>query len=234
MDKTSFAGGSTPPSSTEPPSAQTVEMSGFFVFMGKLTQQDYEAAAQQLGCTVAAIRAVVAVESAGAGFAPDGRAILRFEVHKFWEYWGRKNSAQFSARFKYNQSKKWLGHQVNTDGKPLSWINPHANQHNEWIAFEFAKSLDEEAAMLSISLGLFQIVGFNFRACGNATVAEWFWDHCESEARQLERFCTFIKTQKLDDELRRLDWFSFASRYNGPGKAADYASKLQAAHSRYK
>lgn len=202
--------------------------------MEQLTSQDYEQAATRLGCENAALRAVVAVESSGRGFGEDGRVILRFEVHKFWKYWGRKQSAVFSAHFKFNAAKRWLGHQVNPSASPLGWFNPHASQNNEWRAYEFARTLDEEAAMLSVSLGLFQIVGFNFQLCGNATVAEWFWDHCESEARQLERFCTFIENRKLADELQRKDWFGFASHYNGPGKALEYSQKLAAAYERFK
>ena len=48
-----------------------------------LTPADYERAAAALGCEVAAIRAVAAMESSGDGFLPDGRPTILFDAHVF-------------------------------------------------------------------------------------------------------------------------------------------------------
>ena len=55
--------------------------------MTKLLQEhDYESAAFEIGCEVAAVKAVAEVESAGAGFLQDGRAKILFEGHIFYKY----------------------------------------------------------------------------------------------------------------------------------------------------
>jgi N-acetylmuramidase len=52
---------------------------------GTLIQEsDYQAAAQSLGCEVAAVKAVAAVESAGHGFLPNGKPKILFEAHIFF------------------------------------------------------------------------------------------------------------------------------------------------------
>ena len=55
--------------------------------------------------------AVLVVESSGRGFSSDGRMIIRFENHKFLKYYGKNNPDTFKAHFKYDQNKRWLGHQ---------------------------------------------------------------------------------------------------------------------------
>ena len=49
----------------------------------KLTIKDYQKAAKELNCEVAAIRAVAEVESLKGGFLPDGRPKILFERHVF-------------------------------------------------------------------------------------------------------------------------------------------------------
>lgn len=52
-----------------------------------LTLTDFQSAADELGVEVAAVRAVASVESGnGRGFAADGRAIIRYELHRFHKY----------------------------------------------------------------------------------------------------------------------------------------------------
>ena len=57
-----------------------------------LSDHDIEAAAGQLGCQVAAVRAVIDVESRG-GFLPDKRPKILFERH----YFHRLSGGSFSA-----------------------------------------------------------------------------------------------------------------------------------------
>jgi len=53
---------------------------------GKLTDQDYAAAATLLKVDVPAIKAVAEVESSGDGFLTDGRVKILFEGHQFYKF----------------------------------------------------------------------------------------------------------------------------------------------------
>ncbi|AZA64465.1 DUF3380 domain-containing protein [Chryseobacterium carnipullorum] len=54
--------------------------------MKTLTEQDYINAAKELGCEVAAIKAVAEVESRGSGFLSSGEPKILFERHRFYKY----------------------------------------------------------------------------------------------------------------------------------------------------
>lgn len=93
--------------------------------------------------------------------------------------------------------------------------------------------LDEEAALQSASWGLFQIMGFNFKACRFKTVFDFVDAHVESEARQLDAALGFIRSKELVSTLKEKDWARFARVYNGPGYAKNkYDEKLAAAYRR--
>ena len=49
-------------------------------------EKDFETLAQRIGVEPAAVRAVAEVETKGrGGFLPDGRAVILFEGHVFWQ-----------------------------------------------------------------------------------------------------------------------------------------------------
>ena len=50
----------------------------------------------------------------------------------------------------------------------------HVNADGEWSVFEFARTFDDDAAKLSISMGLPQIMGFNYRSVGYESVDAMF------------------------------------------------------------
>ena len=51
-----------------------------------LTRNDFIDDARKIGCSIAAIRAVAEVESAGAGFDSKGQPKTLFEGHLFYRY----------------------------------------------------------------------------------------------------------------------------------------------------
>lgn len=193
-----------------------------------LTDADFTAAANLIGCDTAAVKAVTAVESGGAAFAPDGRCIIRFEVHKFWANWGKLNQSTFNQHFKFFKAKPWLQHQAQLPGE-IGFTSVHTSQAREWAVYQFAASLDESAAMESISMGMFQILGENYAFTAHNTVQEFFADNCESAASQLNCFAKFCCGYRhLATHLKAHDWRAFATEYNGTGNVDDYAAKLAA------
>lgn len=172
-------------------------------------------AAAKLGVDQATVRAVAEVESNGKGFLPDGRPAILFERHVF----SRLTDRRFDVS--------------NPD---LSNRDPggYAGGAAEYPRLYRALQLDGEAAVQSASWGAFQIMGFNWRECGELSLYGFLLAVHHSSDAQLGLFTAFVMTKGLDDELRRKDWAGFARGYNGPAYAKNrYDTKLQSAYARH-
>lgn len=173
--------------------------------------------------------AVFCVESAGNGFASDGRMIIRFENHHFFRYWGKDQRELFDAHFRFSGVKSWQGHlwRSRTDE---NFQKVHVNQASEWSAFECARGLDDTAAKLSISMGTPQIMGSNYADAGFESVQEMFDRFAQSERRQVVAFFDFLQGHETHPRkviaLQRRDFIRFAELYNGPGNAAEYGARI--------
>ncbi|MXO59239.1 DUF3380 domain-containing protein [Altererythrobacter salegens] len=172
---------------------------------------DYERAATDLGCSVAAIRAVAQVESAGNGFLPDGRPKILFERHIFH----RLTNGQFTAAhpdISFPSGGGYLGKEL------------------EYGRLEEAMALDEKAALSSASWGKFQVMGFNHKLVGEPSLDTFIDTMVSGEPGQLKYFIGYIKATGLADELQRLDWRGFARGYNGASfEKFNYDKKMQRA-----
>lgn len=177
-----------------------------------LTTADLQAAAAALGCDLAAVQAVLQVESRGRGFDPaSGRPLILFEPHWF----SRLTGGRFDASHPRLSYRRW-------GERPYP-----AQQAERWRQLEAAVALDREAAWRATSWGLFQIMGFNHALCGFAEPKDFAAAMAESESRQLAAFVAFVKAKGLDVPLRRHDWAAFARAYNGPAYAThDYDGRL--------
>ena len=190
-------------------------------------------AASALGISPAAAAAVLKVESGGAGFSSLGKMIIRFENHVFYKRWGKANSATFQKHFRYGAGQSWKGHEFRADANG-SWGSFHGNQGKEWDVLEFARKLNNDAALQSISMGIAQIMGFNYAGLGYSSVQEMF-DHMAGGLRpQLDGMFSFIKNKKTCiDGLRGGDYVKFATGYNGSGQAASYGALIETAAKAY-
>jgi hypothetical protein len=170
-----------------------------------------EAAAKKLGCAVAAVRAVIDVESRG-GFLADTRPKILFERH----YFCRLTKGKHDAKNPDISNKKWGGYKGGSA---------------EYERLRRAIALDRDAALRSASWGAFQIMGDNCKLAGFKNVEEFVAAMVAGEPEQLDAFVNFVTNTNRDDELRRLDWVGFARGYNGPAYAVNkYDKKLAAAY----
>lgn len=177
-----------------------------------LSLVDFQRAAVALNCSVAAIRAVCAVEAPRGGFLPSGQPALLFERHQFSRRTGRKFDAQYPD-ISNSERGGYLGGEA---------------EHGR---LQRAAALDRDAALQSASWGKFQIMGFNYDAAGFATLQAFVNAMYEGEGAQLDAFVSFVLDQGLADELRECRWADFARRYNGADYAANkYDIKLAAAY----
>lgn len=186
---------------------------------------DFEQAARFLDVEVAAIKAVYEVESGGrSGFLKDGRPIILFEGHIFWNELKKReiDPEKYSSEYKDVLFPKW---------NRSSYIGGVA----EYDRLEKASKINKNAALCSASWGMFQIMGFNHKLCGFETVQKYVQAINQSANNHLASFVQFLKNTGLAKPLKELDWETFARKYNGPGyKQNDYDTKLQAAYLKYK
>lgn len=183
------------------------------------------AEANRLEIDPGAVVAVLATEASGQPFGPDGRMVIRFENHLFYHYWGKQNEALFRQHFAFSSTEKWKEHRWRP-ASDVPWQDCHSTQAGEWQIFEFARELDERAAMLALAMGAPQIMGFNHTAIGYTSVQAMFNAFHDVRA-QLTSLFRFMEVNDLVDVVRRGDFLTFAKIYNGPGQAEYYKSLIE-------
>src|SRR6185295_10213057 len=87
------------------------------------------------------------------GFLADGRPKILFEAHVF----GQRTQQRFTRSHPALSSRTW--------NRAL-----YQGGAREWARLAAAMQLDRRAALESASWGAFQIMGFNFAACGFSDV----------------------------------------------------------------
>lgn len=189
---------------------------------GRLTAADIAAIAAELEVAPAAVRAVVDVESRGAGFLADSRPVILFERHimrRRLAATGR--DADLLAR-----------HLPDIINSTPGGYHGGAAEHDRLY---LARQIDPACAIESASWGLFQIMGFHWQALGYASALDFEARMTHAEADQLEAFARFIRINPaLHAALKRRDWAAFAAGYNGPAYARNqYDTKLAAAYARH-
>jgi len=171
-------------------------------------------AAKAIGCEVAAVKAVIAVESQG-GFFADTRPKILFERHVF----SKQTGGRFDASHPDLSASKAGGYQGG------------AAEHDRLAR---AIKLDRAAALKSASWGAFQIMGYHGPSLGYADAEAFCQAMCRSEDDHLDAFVRFVTVNKLNGALCRRDWTEFARRYNGPAFAKNqYDAKLAAAYAKH-
>ncbi len=183
--------------------------------MNLLIAEDYARAADALECDVPAIKAVAVVESRGCGFLPDGRLKILFEAHIF----SGKTNHKYDDTHPNISSRTWDHLLYKGD----------ASEHDRLYE---AQQLDHVAAWESASWGKFQIMGFNYLACGFKSAREMIDYMHQSEGCQLDCFVSFVKhSQPMLKALRDHDWQVFACMYNGPDyKQNKYDERIKTAY----
>lgn len=185
-----------------------------------LTPADFERAAKELNCEVAAIRAVAQVESAGPGFLSDGQPVILFEAHVF----DRLTGGRFRATHPNLSSARWNKALYGRGGQ---------HQHNRLAA---AVALDRNAALQAASYGKFQALGEGYKTCGYSDLQGFINGMYRSEQDHLWAFCQFIRRKhpRLLPALQNKDWATVAYYYNGAGYRANaYDVKMAQAYKRF-
>lgn len=181
---------------------------------------NYEQYAKELNIEVATLKAVREVESGGTGFLTSGEPVILFEPHVFWR------------QLKEREINPHLYTEGNADILYEKWgTHPYPPSSKQHARLARAVEIHREAALCSASWGLFQIMGYHYKACGCKTIQEYVNAMYKSEDEHLRTFVNFLKTMGYDKYLRAKNWEGFARVYNGPAYAKhNYHKKLNTAY----
>ncbi len=197
-------------------------MDGFKGAALPMQPEDVATVAAEIGVEEAALRAVLSVESAGSGFDKAGRPKALFERHHFFKHLKAKPVELDQAVAMGLAYPKW-GEKPYPKGSDAVYAEIAA-----------AYDIDADAALLSTSWGLGQVMGSNFKMVGCASVDQMVKQAMDAEVSQLRHMAGFIKTSGLLPKMQALDWAGFAKGYNGPGYAKNqYDVKLAAAYTKF-
>lgn len=190
----------------------------------KLTETDYQRAAEDLGVPVAAVKAVTEVESRGDGFLPDGRPVVLFERHIMYR--------RVRDKFGSAEAQKYFERYPDLINPTPGGYGKTAEQPNRMG--RAAVSIDRDCALESASWGLFQIMGFHWESLGYESLQQFVNAMYRSEGDQLEAFVRFIKVNAgVHQALKRLDWVGVARGYNGPNYSINkYDTRLADAYNK--
>jgi len=189
--------------------------------------------ANKLKVPPSAVIGTLVAESGGAGFASDGRLIIRFEVHLFYRFWGEQNQDSFNRFFSFDRSSAANGFKnhmwrPNVESE-LQFF--HGKNNREWEVLTFARALNDTAALKSISMGMSQVVGFNFKAIGYESVQQMFESFARSAHAQILALFDYVKgpsgSSPVITAMQNGDFVAFARAYNGPANTAVYSERIK-------
>ena len=183
----------------------------------RITAADIERLAAGWQVEPAVICAVREVEASGAAFI-DGRPTILFEPHRF----SRATGGRFDRGWPMISYSRW---------GQRTYPAAQAARYDQLLT---AVGLDVDAGLASASYGAFQILGENWRLCGEADPLGFALAEARGEPEQLEHFARFVAGNSLVGALRRRDWAAFARGYNGSAYRANrYDERLAAAYARW-
>ncbi|MEN3144635.1 N-acetylmuramidase domain-containing protein [Ochrobactrum sp. WV_118_8] len=179
---------------------------------------DLVALAKPYEIEVAALAAIIAVESNGIIFAPETKLpVIRWEGHYFYRFLkGAKRDKAIAAKL----------------ASPTAGaIKNPTSQSARYDLLSRAAGIDKDAAYSSISMGVGQVMGSHWKTLGFASPYSMFTRACSGFKGQVEVMLKFIEENSLVDEIQRRDWSAFARAYNGPAYQKNkYHTKMAAAY----
>jgi hypothetical protein len=193
-------------------------MSGGGSKAGTLTDKDFAEAATALDPKVpsALLHAFARTESGGkSGMDSKGRPIIAYEGHVFRRYTACKAGKPPVTTHPYDATYPLLSYPYKKKAGP-EWQKNNKDPDASWATLDAALALDHDAALKACSWGMFQVMGFNFEACGYDTVDAFVAEMKASERGQLNAFVGFCKsTPGMVTAMIAKNFVNMASLYNG-------------------
>lgn len=167
--------------------------------------------------------AIIEVESGGQTYtAIDGRKepVIRWEGHYFDKL--------------VDPAKREQARKAGLASPVVGGIKNPASQAKRYDMLRRAMVIDRDAAIMSCSWGVGQVMGSHWKVLGYKSPMDFYEKVSESVAGQVDAMFRYIVKFGLLDEIQRYDWAGFARGYNGPAYAKHgYHTKIAAAYERY-
>ena len=178
------------------------------------SDEDLRTTALSLDVELAALRAVLTVETSGSGFLPNGLPKILLERHYVYRL------ATDAARAKLPPSV--------CSTAPGGYVGGAG----EWARFEQVAAVDLDLAIQSCSWGLPQAMGAYWQTMRYTSPDALMASVARNERTQLvllDQYLTYVNRNALR-ALQNKDFDQFAAAYNGPANVAVYGAKLRAAY----
>jgi hypothetical protein len=195
---------------------------------------------RQYDVSPSSIASILYVESQGNGFGPDGKMTIRFEACDFYDLWGKNHKIEFDKYFNCDKNEIENINDKFRYSSSEPFMNYHNDQDKEWKALQLARGLNDTAALNSISMGLGQIMGFNYKNIGYSSVHQMFNNLSKSIKPQLASLfsaLTYHDSKPNDSCLKSLkanNYTEFANCYNKSKQDTAYGSNIKEAITIYK
>lgn len=182
-----------------------------------LTAEDFEGAARKLSIEAAVVQAIAEVETPRGAFDDCGRPVILYERHYFHSLTGGR----------YDRTHSDLS-------------NAHSGGYGSFRAqydkLKRAMDLDAHAALQSVSMGRFQIMGKYYADLGYSSPQHMMRMMMQSEREHLKAFVGYaLIDPALLKAMRNKSWRVIARRYNGPDyERNNYHTRLEAAYERFR
>lgn len=171
------------------------------------------------------LHALANIESDGQGFQND-RIKIRLENHILV---ARCETAKHT--FKYNLSDTWRNHTFRSNDGTIK--NSHTSQENEYEALAIANFLCSDYAYQSMSMGVFQLMGFHFKTIGFNSAKLMYEYMSESPEREMQVFSRFLlKNERLYTAFIEQDFMTIALIWNS--QQPNFAERLESEYTTLK
>lgn len=210
--------------------------------LSQLGPKDYRHVGNRLNIPPVRLHVLSDKESgAQGGFSRDGRLTILGEPAIFSKYTARAFDVE-SADVVTGEKlpplsypkfvKKREAHKLPAWWKARWGKHPYDFSTEErWQLWSMWATQNPEAAIMSISMGRFQVMGFHWQAMGFTSALEMLRFAWRSEANQLDLCIRWFKMNDMLDDLRRGSWYQVAL-YNGTGDRQKYADECSALEAR--
>ena len=204
----------------------------------KLTDAQIREIASENGLEYGVIKAIYKAESRGAGFLANEQPKILFERHIFHRE--LQKLGYITLANEMSKIDPLLCHPRPTQrgGYGSESVQHQRLQNAQKLLLKARPDADEnlkaqvrDCALKACSWGLGQIMGFNHKLAGFATLQDFINAMYESEKAQLQAMISFLKSAGLEEAMKRKDWHAIARTYNGAGyRKFDYHNKLARAY----
>ncbi|HVI27634.1 N-acetylmuramidase domain-containing protein [Hansschlegelia sp.] len=192
-----------------------MEWNGFVGAAVRLDDIDLPREGAAIGVGEDILHAFIDCESRGKGFDAKGRPLILFEPHVFYRELGKGAKRDRAVR----------------EGLAYAAWGEKPYPKDSYPRLTKAIAIDETAALMACSWGMFQVMGANYAMIGFRTIQDMVKAMMADEENHLRACIDFLKASGIADDLRQLDatlkgrpvtaaeCAPIVRVYNGPGYA---------------